>query len=210
MSNWSFYDRAAQLIPFQLRGYRGQVAVYYGVNDDPRKAGFDFLTGLNFDIDLCRGYPAMHARIQSYEGSGYRTFCGWVQIVTSVYQDSHDRAKAQTKTFVSVDVGPAFRESDMPFASFGNLSQFFDAPCHNLGEYVELCWTADTFLTTVPTRSRDEQISRLLGFRWGYIESDVPDQKPTLLPLQVTDAEVWNGHIPHLVKGYSRWKFRRA
>ncbi len=29
-------------------------------------------------------------------------------------------------------------------------------------------------LTTVPARSRDEEISRVLGFHWGYVEYDTP------------------------------------
>jgi len=208
MNNWSFYDKAAELIPFSLRGYSGEVAIYYGINNDPIKVGFDFLTGLNFNIDLSRGYPVIHARIERYEGSGYRTFCGWIQIVTSVYLDSHEKEKVHTKTEVSVDVCPSFRESDIPFGSYGYFPQLFDAPCHNLGEYAELYWTADTFLTTIPTRSRNEEISWLLGFRWGYVENDVPDQKPILLPLEITDVQVWNSHIPYLRKEFKSWRFK--
>ena len=35
------------------------------------------------------------------------------------------------------------------------------------GPHARLLWTADTFLTTVPARSREEGIAWLLGFRWG-------------------------------------------
>jgi hypothetical protein len=210
MSTWSFYDKVTALIPFTLKGYDGKVAVYYGVNDDPIRVGFDSLTGLNFDIDLCRGYPVIHARIKSYEGSGYRTFCGWIQVVTSVYLDSHERKNAQAETFVSVDVAPVFHDSDIPFASFGNCPQLFDAPCLNLGKYAELIWTADTFLTTMPIRSRNDEISWLLGFRWGYMETDIPDRAPRLLPLEVTATQVWNSHIPFLQKQYSDWRFKSA
>lgn len=207
-NSWIFYDRVAKSIPFDLKGYNGEMSVYYGVNDDPMKVGFDSLPGLPFDINLSRGYPIVHARIENYEGSGYRMFCGWIQIVTSVYMDSHDKEKARSETFVSVDVAPAFQESDIPFASYGNLSQLFDAPCLNLGNYAELSWTADTFLTTVPVRSRDEEISWLLGFRWGYVENDIPDVKPALLPLEVTDEWIWNKHIAYLRKKYSSWRFK--
>jgi hypothetical protein len=210
MDNWSFYDRATMLIPFNLKGYNGKVSVYYGVNDNPIKVGFDSLAGLNFDIDGCRGYPVMHALIESYEGSGYRTFCGWVQIVTNVYFDSHNREESRTETFVSMDVAPAFQESDIPFASYGNMPQLFDAPCLNLGKYAELRWTADTFLTSIPTRSRDEEVSWLLGFRWGYLEKDIPNEKPTLLPLEVTEPQVWNKHLPYLREQYRSWKFKNA
>lgn len=70
MNTWSLYDKATKLIPFNLNGYNGEVAVYYGKNDYPVKAGFDILPGLNFDIDLCRGYPVVHVKIENYEGSG--------------------------------------------------------------------------------------------------------------------------------------------
>jgi hypothetical protein len=208
MNNWSFYDRVAALVPFELKGYHGKVAIYYGVNDDPIEAGFDSIAGLNFDIQLCRGYPVIHARIEDYAGSGYRTFCGWIQIVTSVYLDSRDRQKARAKTFVSVDLAPAIQESDVPFAAYGNLPELFDAPCLNLGEAAELRWTADTFLTTVPARSREEEIAWLLGFRWGYVENDIPGEQPVLLPLEVTGAGAWNQHVDYLRKEYSRWRFK--
>lgn len=208
MNEWSSHDGTAASIPFRLKGHHGKVAVSYGRNDDPVKAGFDSLPGLNFDLDRCRGYPVMHARIENYEGSGYRTFCGWIQIVTNIYLDSHDTEQAKPETFVSIDVAPAFQEVDIPFASYGNLPQFFDAPCLNLGGYAELRWTADTFLTSIPTRSRDEEISWLSGFRWGYTENDIPGESPTLLPMEVTDAQVWNNHLPYLREQYRSWKFK--
>ncbi len=210
MNSWSFYDRVTKLIPFNLKGYNGKLSVYYGVNDDPIMTGFDSLPGIHFDINSCRGYPIIHARIEDYEGSGYRTFCGWIQIVTSVYLDSRDRKEARSETFTSADVAPSFHEADVPFATYGYLPQLFDAPCLNLGDHAELSWTADTFLTTVPIRSRDEEISWLLGFRWGYVENDIPDEKPTLLSLEVTDGQEWNKHAAYLRKHYSNWKFKSA
>lgn len=130
--------------------------------------------------------------------------------MTSVYLDSRDRKKARSETFVSADVAPSFHEADAPFSSYGYLPQLFDAPCLNLGNYVELSWTADTFLTTVPVRSRDEEISWLLGFRGGYVENDILDEKPTLLPLEVTDGQVWNKHLAYLRKQYSNWIFKNV
>jgi len=211
MNTWSLYDKVAKLIPFNLNGHNGEVAVYYGKNDYSVKAGFDILSGLNFDINLCRGFPVMHAKIENYEGSGYRTFCGWIQIVIDEFFKSYDDEKTKGKKFISVDIAPSMRSSGIPFASFGHLPRFFDAPCHNLGEYAKLKWVADTFLTTVPLREDKEQISWLLGFRWGYIEHDTPEQKPTLiLPLEVTGAHVWNSHLPLLKKEFKTWRFRRT
>ena len=132
MQSWKLFDRAT-VIPFMLRGREGRVGVYYGANDDPVKSGFDSLN-LNFDTNLCRGYPAIHACIEEYAGSGYRTVCGWIQIVTRV--DFNGQGGAVTS--VSLDIAPAFQDLDLPFACFGNLPQFFDAPCLNLGGSAEL------------------------------------------------------------------------
>jgi len=87
----------------------------------------------------------------------------------------------------------------------------FDAPCRNLGDNYELKWIADTFLTTVPLRARDERIRRLLGFRWGYREYDEGAKKPlAILPLEVTGVDVWNDHLPLLEGLFSEWRFSRA
>ncbi len=208
MDTWSLYRQPATLIPFALHGRSGSVAVYYGPDDDPLKVGFDSLPGLGFLLGLCPGYPVMHAIIEHYAGFGYRTLCGWVQIVTNEYRD---RERSAPQRFVSVDLAPAMRSSDSPYACFGNLPAFFDAPCYNLGEHAELKWVADTFLVTVPMRSREEEITWLAGFRWGYSEYEASSHKPvSLLPLEVTGADVWNGHLPFLRVEYSTWKFRSA
>jgi len=209
-STGSFDDRVAESIPFHLKGYDGIVSVYYGANTDPHKAGFDALPGISFDVSACLGYPVMAARIEAYHGAGYRMLCGWIQIITSVYTDSRDGGDTRTETFVSLDVAPSLQEADLPFCTFGFLPQMFDAPCLNLGDHAELRWTADTFLTTVPLRSRAEGISRLLGFRWGYIENNVPDEAPTLLPLEVTGEQAWHEHLAYLREQYGNWRFERA
>ena len=209
MTTWSLYDKPAATIPFTLNGRDGSVAVYYGKNDDPVRAGFDALPRLNFDINLCRGYPVIHAKIKEYSGSGYRTLCGWMQIVMDEYFELYDEKGG--KKFFSVDVAPSMRDLGIPFASVGFLPEFFDAPCRNIGDHAKLRWVADTFLTTVPMRSREEEISWITGFRWGYVEYDKPEQKPTsLLPLEVTSANTWNSHLSFLKKEYKKWRFRRA
>ena len=207
MNTWSLYNKLAESIPFNLHGYNGRVSVYYGKNDDPVKAGFDSFEGLDFDLNLLCGFPAIHGKIK-YEGSGYRTYCGWIQIVTDDFYRSYDEKKGEK--FISVDVSPSMRDSNFPFVSFGHLPQFFDAPALNIGKYAKLRWVADTFLTTVPIRSKKEAISWLLGFRWGYIEYDKPEQKPTtLLPLEVTGPDVWNSHLPLLKKEFKTWRFKQ-
>ena len=210
MAHWNLYDQVAASIPFTLRGYNGNVVVYYGVNDDPVKAGMDSIPGLNQVLDLTYGYPVIHARIQEYAGSGYRTFCGWLQIITSAYFDSQDGKLIQTNKVFSVDIAPTFGEADVPFFSSGFMPELFDAPCLNLGNHTELHWTADAFLVSIPIKSREEGITRLLGFRWGYRENNIPDQKPEPFPLEITDAQTWTDHLPFLQKQYPKWKFNTA
>ena len=209
MSIEPFFPEAQKRIPFTLAGRQGQVAVYYGPNPDVVKAGFDTIPGIPFPIALCQGYPAMQARIESYAGFGYRTFCGWIQLVTREELTAVDQDWADARRSCSVDLAPALSETGLPFAVFGPLPSLFDAPCCNLGNNVALKWTADTFLTTLPTRSRDEAIAWLLGFRWGYYEYAPDLEEPVaLLPLEVTGAEVWNGHLPFLRQEFAGWKFK--
>ncbi len=205
------YPTVKKRIPFTLNGRSGSVTVFYGRSEDPESAGFGIIPGINFDIALCRGYPAMRAVIGTYNGTGYRTFCGWVQVITGSYYDSYDPARAPVKTVVSADMAPSMEGLGSPFAAFGNLPQLFDAPCKNLYGHARLRWVADTFLTTVPIRSRDEEVARLLGFRWGYIEYDKPKQRPVkALPLEVTGAKSWNRLLPFLRKQFPKWRFAKT
>ena len=198
-------------IPFSLNGRSGSVTVSYGRNEDPVSAGFDIIPGLGLDIALCRGYPAVQAVIDTYHGSGYRTFCGWLQVVTDTFYNSYDTGQAPVETSVFADTAPSMKDLESPFISVGNLPQFFDAPCKNLYGHAQLRWVADTFMTTVPKRSKGEEISRLLGFRWGYVEYDTPEQRPVLLlPLEITDAQAWNGLLPFLGKEFPKWRFGSA
>lgn len=209
-NKWSFYDAPAASIAFSTRGYHGKIAVYYGSNDNPHQVGYDFLPGVSFDINLCRGYPLLHARIEHYEGAGIRALFGWIQLVTGVRTPAQGAENAQPTTEISIDISPALSESDLPFYSFGSLPQVFDAPCLNLGADAELLWTADTFLTTLPIRSRAEEIAWLAGFRWGYRETDIFGQKPVLLPLEITAGLAWNAHLPFLQAEYPHWRFQAA
>ncbi|MBN2391839.1 MAG: hypothetical protein JXR84_14020 [Anaerolineae bacterium] len=200
---------AQKRIPFTLAGRQGQVAVCYGPNHDAVKAGFDAIPGIPFPIAFCEGYPAMQVQIESYAGGGYRTICGWIQIVTREELASADQEWADARRSCSVDVASAMSETGLPFAVFGMLPSFFDAPCRNLGNSMALKWTADTFLTTMPFRSRDEEITWLLGFHWGYYEYATDLEKPVaVLPLEVTGPEVWNSHLPFLRQEFAAWKFR--
>ncbi len=211
MSTESFYPKAQKTLSFTLAGRQGYIALYYGSNNDAVKAGFDFIPGIDFPIALCQGYPVLHAQIESYAGSGYRMLCGWIQIITRECLATADQKRTNAHRSCSIDLLPAMDDMGIPFTTFGWLPSFFDAPCRNLGENVELTWTADTFLTTVPLRSRHEEISWLAGFRWGYREYAPCEEKPVeLLPLEITDAQVWNSHLSFLRKEFDTWRFQEG
>jgi len=197
-----------QVIPFTLNDRPGRVAVTYGPNRDPVAAGFDALPGIHFHLDLCLGYPVMHAQIESYAGSGYRTLCGWIQIVTRECYAKGDTERTNLLRSCSVDLTPSMYGAGIPWVTFGNLPSIYDAPCLNLGDNAELTWIADTFLTTIPLRSREAEIEWLLGFRWGYREYDPASGRPVeLLPVQVTDGQAWNQHLDFLRREFGSWRF---
>jgi hypothetical protein len=211
MNSEAYFPESQAKLTFTLAGYPGSIAVYYGANADPAKAGFDALPGLNIPLDMCLGYPVMHARIESYNGSGYRMLCGWIQIITRESLAAAGQAREDAHRSCSVDLFPAMEDAGSPFATYGFLPSCFDAPCQNLGNNLELTWAADTFLTTVPLRSRQEEISWLAGFRWGYREYAASVGKPVeLLPLEVTDQHVWNRHLPFLRNAFDSWRFQEG
>ncbi len=195
-------------IPFTLFGRRGQLAVRYGVTVDPDALGFDVIPGLGLHPDACRGYPTIHATIEQYRGAGYRTLCGWIQVITAERYRAGPAAAAPADTSIAVDQFPSMAGIDMPFAITGFLPELFDAPCGNLNGYARLRWTADTFLTTVPLRSRSEPIRRLAGVRWGYINDTARTDRPVSpLPLEVTDGRAWNAVRPLLRTRFPDWRF---
>ena len=187
------------------------MAVTYGVTEDPVAAGFDVVPNLPFDIALCRGYPNIRGVIESYGGSGYRGLCGWIQVVTGKRYRAGSEDEASADTSIDVDKLPSIGGLDVPFAVFGYLPEWFDAPCRNLNGYARLRWTADTFLTTIPLRSRKEGIQRLAGFRWGYVEYDPATHRSVSpLPVEITGGDAWNVLLPFLRKASPGWRFAAA
>jgi hypothetical protein len=196
-------------IPFTLQGRRGQVAVRYGVTVDPVAAGLDALPGLNVSLDACRGFPSIESVVEHYDGGGYRGLFGWVQIVTRRFYQSLDTTEPPAETSRSVDTLPSVADLKMPFLTFGMLPRLFDAPCRSMtAPYAQLQWTADTFLTTAPIRSRSEEIHRLVGIRWGYaLHADGQRYPIAPFPLVVTGADAWNEFLPYLREKCPDWQF---
>src|SRR5437588_2688158 len=109
------FEQPALTIPFHLRGYAGNVTVYYGVNQNPLHWGFSL-----FGRKGAAGYPICQAMID-FDGPGYYAIMGWLQLVSIQETEAQ-----QAPTFV--DTWPNLAETDMPFAEFGYLPTLFDAP----------------------------------------------------------------------------------
>jgi len=196
------------LIPFIHHSIDGEIETFYEPNTDPIKAGLDAMKGINFKLEESIGYPTMHARIV-YHSSGIRTSMAWIQIITDYFNANVEAG--QEKIFIDIDVSPTFRDLGVPFYSYGNLPEIFDAPSNNIGNYSTLKWVADTFLTTLPDRTNDHTISFLAGFRWGYIECARELQKPVaILPLQIIDGSYWNSKLHLLREQFPAWNYRES
>jgi hypothetical protein len=199
------------VIPFTLYGRTGKVTVTYGVTEDMVASGYDVVLKPGFDPAMCRGYPTVKSAIDAYSGAGYSTLWGWIQVVTAAYYGPGGEGATPVETTSSVDKLPSMMDIDVPFASFGNSPQAFDAPCRNLNGHTVLRWTADTFLTTVPIRTRDEEIHRVIGFRWGYREYDPESHRPVApMPLEVTGRAAWNACLPVMRTNCPSWRFAGA
>lgn len=205
-------ERAASMtvttIPFELNRKSGILKVHYKANGSIAESGFDLFVGSGIDVDLCIGYPAMHAHVSSYKGRGYSTASAWIQIVTRREFTSVE-AIEPVAVMSEVDTHPILAELGVPFFGMGFPAEIFDAPCNNLNGLAKLEWVADTFLVTLPSRANDDTISRVAGFRWGYIEYDLAGKRRVEInPLVVTDPAMWNLHLPILRSQYGKWKYR--
>lgn len=201
-------DNLRKQIPFVLNNKTGTVEVCYEINKDPNKSGFNLLKNLSFDVDMCIGYPTMHAYIKEFNGTGYYTASAWIQVITDEFYSSL-KDDIPTQILSEIDISDNMRKLGVPFFALGYPAEIYDAPCNNLGKYARLKWIADTFLVTQPSRINNNTISYLLGFQWGYEESDIKGKRNIrILPIKVIDISVWNQHLPMLKKNFSHWKFK--
>lgn len=195
-------------IPFTLNNKDGALEVRYEENKDSSKSGFDLLTGVGFDIEMCIGYPTMNAYVKEYSGTGYYTASAWIQIITSKrYSSLDDKEPYNVET--TADIQDNMRKLGVPFFAIGYPAEIYDAPCNNLGGAARLEWVADTFLVTQPSAINNNVILYSAGFRWGYEEWDVEGKRNVkILPIEKIDSSSWKGHLPMLKRDFPNWKFK--
>lgn len=153
-------------IPFILNEENGLIEVRYEENKSAVESGFDIIKNLNFDVNMCIGYPTIHGYIKEFKATGYKRYCGWIQILKLEYLNSNASVKPD-KVIKVVDCCPSI---NTPFFAYGYPAEIYDAPCNNLEDSYRLKWEAHTYLVTTPSSVNDNTISFLAGFKWGYDE----------------------------------------
>ena len=176
-------------IPFVFHGQENYIEVIYKINDDPIESGFDILN-LPFDYNVCVGYPTLHASIKQMKNTGYRRYCGWIQLVEREYF-STELLNSPDEREISIDTN----EKGL-YLAFGSPAELYDAPCFNLNNNVKGTWTAYTYLVDIPSRMNGYKLSFLAGFKWGYTESIAKKSlEVRVLELNELDISKWNEHV---------------
>ncbi len=183
-------------IPFRLRGFPGEVVVYYTVNESPALWGFDLLH-LPFDVNETIGFPVFLATTR-YDGSGYRAVMGWSQVLTITPHDG-------TKPLFAIDHAPADGDKRSP-AAFSYLPSLFDAPGPNPPRNNER-WEAESYLLVCPDVARSRRVMPILGVRWGY---DLVQRSLSILPLTPLDETDWRRVVPLYRSECPAWDIAEA
>lgn len=177
-------------IPFNLRDKENNLIVEYNEMPNASESGFCALK-LPFDVNLCIGYPMLHAYFESLNLKGYERACGWIQIIKREEYNTID-GKEVSNVVYDLDVSEEMRSHELPYFALGYPAELFDAPCNNLNGNEKLIWRAYTYLVDVPSRMNDWQLLFLAGFSWGYSE-DV-EGNVQLLDFELLSEEDWNEH----------------
>lgn len=198
---------AKMRIPFVLNSKKGFVEVEYSKNESASESGFDLFESLGFDSKRCIGYPTIKASIQDYEGSGYYTASGWIQMISNqLFADEYD--VNPVNELIELDVNPTFEALGVPFFALGYPAVLYDAPCDNLRGYVKSRWRAQTFMVTHPSRINNDTIEYILGFEWGYDEIDKNNHRHVIMTsLKKCSIEDWRRHLPLLKEKCPEWNF---
>ena len=188
-------------IKFILNNRKGIINIDYTTNNDVIESGFDMLSHLGMDINMCIEYPTLHAYITDFESTGYRRYCGWIQILKCDYFDSeNDIQPLYTKFFID-----GASENNSPFFAYGYPAELYDAPCNNLGDNGKLVWT----LVEMPTHITRNTISFVAGFKWGYTEWDeLGKRKVTIMPIQELSYSSWNNNLNLLKEKFPNFSYR--
>ncbi|MDE2510940.1 MAG: hypothetical protein KGL74_07445 [Elusimicrobia bacterium] len=104
-----------------------------------------------------------------------------------------------------VDVMPSHIGLGVPFAYFGHLPTFFDAPA--LHPRTAGSFAAEAFLCKPPLHTRAESIEFIAGFRWGY-NIEGASGKLNHFPVKQIGASIWAKNRRLIMTKYPKWKLR--
>jgi hypothetical protein len=187
-------------IPFTLRDIPSILEVKYASNESAYESGFDALD-IPFDPDLCIGYPTVHAYIKNMTATGYRRYCGWIQLVKREYYSS-EALVAPDEVNLSIDSLDPIHI----YCAHGYPAEFYDAPCNNLNENIKGRWTAYTYLVDMPSRMNDNQLSFLAGFQWGYEEGkENGTLQVSMQGIKTISKKQWDEHIPFMQEEFPQY-----
>ena len=162
---------------------------------------------MEWPTDLAKGLPVITARTEcSLEG--YAAVMGWVQLVRiDVLESSTSLVaggeKAPAGHHEWVDGPPQLRGLGVPFTSFGECPNLFDAPASTESDITVL---ADSWLTASPDALISRESFPVLGFRWGY--STRAGQPHELHEPELLDVGQWGEALPLLRETFPDWEFR--
>ena len=192
-------------LDFELNGKSGVIHIDYLANTNVSESGFDMLTHLGFDVNMCMGYPTIHASIKNFEATGYRRLCGWIQVLKCEYFNSPEETSPVHTKFI-ID---SLYSNELPFFAYGYPAELYDAPCNNLiAPYEKLTWTAYTYLVTMPTHLTQNTISYLAAFQWGYTEWNEADKREVMLsPLKKISYDDWKNKLELLQEQFPKFSY---
>lgn len=183
-------------IPIRLHGKNEILTVEYQENTSPNISGFDALA-VPFEKERCIGYPTIYAYFKDMKLTGYKRYCGFIQIVKRI-ENNRDE-------ILFIDVDDYFNDIGNPYFSYGYPASLYDAPCMNLGDCNELTWQAYTYLIDMPSRMNQNKLEFITGFSWGYVEDVHGVQR--LLDLEmlteldfINHRQFINEQYPHFIK----------
>ena len=178
-------------LPVLLRGSQEFLTVEYQANTSAAESGFDVLD-VPFPKEKCIGYPTMHAYFENMKLSGYKRYCGFLQIVK---REEVKYCKTSQVLFYDAP-GEYFYQIGNPFCAYGFPASFYDAPCCNLGDCDLLTWKAYTYLVDLPSRMNGDRLQFLAGFSWGYRED--ASGPLGLLDFEILSEQDWKEHMKFL------------
>ena len=174
------------ILEFAHLGRSGVVTVDVAANTDPASLGGD---------EDNRGFPACTATV-GYDGGGYLSMMGWVQLVRSTDADSEH---------FEMDPYFLFPDVDSPYAFYGYRPTLFDGPGRT--QRADMDWLAHSFLAATPLEYRGRRVRPLVGFSWGFTIRDARIDIVAPAPLSSQD---WVEHVPYLAATYPNWRFDSA